>query len=213
MSPEPPLESVFEGGSGNRRRPGGRSKRTGAGRSTGRAGDRENKPMFASARVFLSGMTALHGMPRPVAIGRRRPLARAAVLALVAMLLSPPGAADTRVDIGSQVRLEKISMSASPAGGTARLRVLIVNEGVTGLHLRGVVTGVSERSEIVAELQPGKTVRLDLLAIPANETLDLTTFHQRIVLHGIKSRLVPGVEIPVRFDFMEGEVAGTAHVH
>lgn len=121
--------------------------------------------------------------------------------------------ADTRLEISTGIRLENIRVEAGRVGADAQIKLIIVNEGQIAMHLVRVTSAVSGGSKIETEISPQNSMPIEMLTIPANETLNLETFHQRIFLSRLKRDLVAGEDLAIRFHFLEGELNAFAHVH
>lgn len=144
-------------------------------------------------------------------ISARKLLAKGLVAMLV--LTGSTAVADTEIEMGGGAKVENVRIDAAKAGGDAQIRLLIVNEGQTALHLRGISSVAAQGSRIDTEIDSGKSIELNMLTIPPNETLDFETFHQRLFLSRLKRNLEPGQELKIRFHFLEGELSAVAHVH
>jgi len=129
------------------------------------------------------------------------------------ILVAQPTVADSRLETGSGVRVENVRISAGDVGGHAQIKFLISNETQTPLHLMGISSAAAKESRLEIEISSGKHVATEMLTIPANETLNFETFHQRIFLSQLTRKLVSGQELSIRFHFLEGELDTVAHVH
>lgn len=137
----------------------------------------------------------------------------AAGVAVLLILTAQPTIADSRLETGNGVRVENVRISAGDIGGDAQIRFLIFNEMQTPLHLKGVSSAAAKESRLEIEISSGKHITTEVLTIPANETLNFETFHQRIFLSRLTRKLVPGQELSIRFHFLEGDLDTVAHVH
>lgn len=137
----------------------------------------------------------------------------AAGVTVLLTLAAQPTIADSRVETGSGVRVENVRVSAGDIGADAQIKFLIFNEMQTPLHLMGISSAVAKESRLEIEISSGKHVTTEVLTIPANETLNFETFHQRVFLSQLTRKLVPGQELAIKFHFLEGDVDTVAHVH
>ncbi len=128
-------------------------------------------------------------------------------------LIGSAATADTEIDIGNGARVESVRIAAANAGEDAQIRLRIVNEGQSALHLRGVSSSAADGSRIDTEITLGKSIDLEVLTIPPNETLNLETFHQRLFLSRLKRDLASGQELEIQLHFLEGDLSVIAHVH
>ena len=136
-----------------------------------------------------------------------------AAVTVMLILAAQPTIADSRLETGSGVRVENVRISAADIGSEARIRFLIFNETQTPLHLMGISSAAAKGSRLEIEISGGKHVATEMLTIPANETLNFETFHQRIFLSQLTRKLVSGQELSIRFHFLEGDLDTVAHVH
>jgi len=131
---------------------------------------------------------------------------------ILLMVVAQPSFADSQLST-ALVRLENVRISAGDIGDDAQVRFLIFNNGHTPLHLRGISSLVAKSSRFEIEISNKKHVTAELLSIPADETLNFQTFHQRIFLSRLTKKLVPGQEIDIKFHFLKGDLDAVAHVH
>lgn len=137
----------------------------------------------------------------------------AALVLAASSLVVPPASADIPIDITTGLRIEQPTASPASLGGTAILSFRIVNESQVGLHLIGVSTPIAKKVTLLASTGGGEKTKLGSIAIPATETLDLTTTHLRYELSLLTRKLVIGDDFPVRFEFSNGSLTVRVHVH
>lgn len=162
-------------------------------------------PFFANRKIFKE----LNIMVRKQA-RRRLPLLVALSSALVA---AGPVRADQPPDHNGLVTVETVwAIPASEAGKTV-LRLRILNQTHSPLHLLGVATPLAKDSQIIGRISDHQTARLGSIGIRPDDMLDLTTSHLWIELGPLSHEIRQGDLIPIELVFVRGRIHADAHVH
>ena len=125
-------------------------------------------------------------------------------LALAISLVDASSAfADVSINATTGLRIEQPRATSGTIGSTSILSFKVVNENSVALHLVTVSTPVAKQAKLIAAVGNGKTVDLGSIAIPATETLDLTTTHLKYELSPLTKNLELGEEFPLKIIFSD----------
>src|SRR3546814_17823657 len=125
------------------------------------------------------------------------PLLCLLLVALTSPLVAAgPVRADQLPDHHGRVTVENVWMTPANEAGQAILRLRILNETRSPMHLLGVATPLAKDAHLVGRISDHKTARLGSIGIRPGDALDLTTSHLWID----RKSVVEGKSVSVRVD-------------
>lgn len=130
-----------------------------------------------------------------------------------ALVAAVPAKADQPPDHHGHVTVEDVWVSPASEAGPAILRLRILNETHSHMHLLGVATPLAKGSQIIGRISDHQTARLGSIGIPPDDALDLTTNHLWIELGPLSQEFRQGDLIPIELVFVRGRIHADAHVH
>lgn len=148
-------------------------------------------------------------------MGRKRPRRFLSLLAasLSALVAAEPVRADQPPDHHGSVIVEDVWLTPANEAGQAILRLRILNETHSSMHLLGVATPLAKDSQIIGRISDHRTARLGSIGIRPDGALDLTTSHLWIELGPLSREIRQGELIPIELVFVRGRIHADAHVH
>src|SRR3546814_6862026 len=127
-------------------------------------------------------------------MGRKR--ARRLLSLLVALssalVVAVPVRADQPPDHHGRVTVENVWVTPANEAGQAILRLRILNDTHSPMHLLGVATPLAKNSQIVGRISDRQTARLGSIGIRPDGALDLTTIHLCIDLGPLSRSIMHG---------------------
>jgi copper(I)-binding protein len=179
-----------------------------AGRSTIRIScrrDAERLTLLCQTEIFKE----LNVMGRK----RARRLLSLLVASSSALVAAVPASADQPPDHHGRVTVENVWVTPANEAEQAILRLRILNETHSPMHLLGVASPLAKGSQIVGRISDHRTARLGSIGIRPDDMLDLTTSHLWIELGPLSREIRQGDLIPIELVFVRGRIHADAHVH
>jgi copper(I)-binding protein len=99
------------------------------------------------------------------------------------------------------------------AGGTARLRMEIVNDGSDDLHVIDITSPIAARVRLAVAGVPGKRVQLPSITLLAHESVIFDASRLSVTLEGLTRDLRDGERFPLTFHMApHGQITTTVTV-
>lgn len=131
---------------------------------------------------------------------------------VLASLFTVPANAMDYGSVFQEAEIEKATVSPANPQGVSTLRLRFTNLALNNLTIIGVKSAHHSESEIMAELDPQKFVKLGSLSVPAEETLDMEEAGIFVYLKGMKAPVSPDGMIKLRLILTQGELPFEAHI-
>jgi len=135
------------------------------------------------------------------------------LVSLIIMMTASNLSADAIPDRYNAVTITDAMVLAAPSGENSALHFRLVNESSETLTLIGVTSEHISGAKILAQTSHGIPVNLGSITIRVEETLNLHSFHLKIVLTGLKRSFLHGQVVPLTLIMSRGSIPINAHVH
>lgn len=129
------------------------------------------------------------------------------------ILAAVPVRADQPSHHHGDVVVENVWITPAKDAEQAILRLRILNETQSPMHLLGVTAPLAKSSQIVGRVSDHQTASLGSIGIRPDSALDLTTSHLWIELGPLSREIKQGELIPIELVFVRGRIPADAHVH